>query len=378
MIKILFFIPGLSEGGAEKVLRTLVNHMDQTKFDITVQTIDKEDPSKYLVEGIHYKAINTCKSKIGKKLFSYWFRFCAEFKLAYPLYIKDDYDIEVAYLECCATKILSSSTNKKAKKLAWVHCDLTKKDGFVQNVDRIKKYYTQYDNVIYVSDEVKQSYESLFGTSPEAVVLYNVNDDKEIILKSKEFSVPKENTNIPRIVSVGRLTYQKSFDRLIEVCKQLKERNYLFETLILGEGEDRENLKKMIIEYGLQDHVKLIGFVENPYPYIASADIMVCTSRYEGFSTVMTESLILGKAIVTTPCAGMKELLGDSEYGVITEDHVEGIFTGISQLLNSIEKKEFYEKAAQYRGREFSCEELVAKTENFFINSLLNEKMVSN
>ena len=88
MIKILFFIPGLSEGGAEKVLCNLVNNMDQTKFDITVQTIDKYDSRKFLADGIHYKAINRCKTMLGKKFFSYWFRLCAELKLAYQFFIK--------------------------------------------------------------------------------------------------------------------------------------------------------------------------------------------------------------------------------------------------------------------------------------------------
>ena len=120
MIKILFFIPGLSEGGAEKVLRSLVNNMDQSEFDITVHTIAEEQPEKYLVPGIHYKAINRCKNPLFRKIFQYWIRLCAELKVLYPLYIKDDYDIEVAYLETAATKIIAQSTNKNAKKLAWV------------------------------------------------------------------------------------------------------------------------------------------------------------------------------------------------------------------------------------------------------------------
>ena len=115
MIKILFFIDGITGGGAEKVLRTLVNNMDQSKFDITVQTLEESDPTQYLVPGIRYKAINRCKTPLGLKLFHYWVRLCAELKWLYPLYIKDDYDIEVAYLECGPTKIMAGSTNKRQK-----------------------------------------------------------------------------------------------------------------------------------------------------------------------------------------------------------------------------------------------------------------------
>ena len=132
MIKILFFIDGITGGGAEKVLRTLVNNMDQSKFDITVQTLVESDPARYLAPGIRYRAINRCKTPLGRRLFHYWVRLCAELKWLYPLYIKDDYDIEVAYLECGPTKFLAGSTNKKAKKLAWVHCDLAKKEGIAE------------------------------------------------------------------------------------------------------------------------------------------------------------------------------------------------------------------------------------------------------
>ena len=117
MIKILFFISGLSEGGAEKVLCSLVNNMDQDKFNITVQTIDEYDSERFLAKGIRYKAINKYKSKIGRIFFSYLFRLCAELKLAYRFFVKDNYDIEVAYLETIPTKIIAQSTNKKAKKL---------------------------------------------------------------------------------------------------------------------------------------------------------------------------------------------------------------------------------------------------------------------
>ena len=122
MIKILFFIDSISGGGAEKVLRNLVNNMDQSKFEITVQTInDSVKADTLLKDGIRYKTINRFKNRVLNKLYQYWIRLCAELKILYSLYIKDDYDIVVAYLECGPTKIIASSTNRKAVKIAWVH-----------------------------------------------------------------------------------------------------------------------------------------------------------------------------------------------------------------------------------------------------------------
>ena len=112
MIKILFFIETLSGGGAEKVLQNLVNNMDKEKFDITVQTVWRENPEKYLNKNIKYKYIYPCYSKLN----NYKYRLSVLLNTIYPLHIKDNYDIEVAYLECGATKVISTSTNKKAKK----------------------------------------------------------------------------------------------------------------------------------------------------------------------------------------------------------------------------------------------------------------------
>ena len=123
MIKILFFIETLTGGGAEKVLCNLVNAMDQNRFEITVQTLWKADAAQFLNPGIRYRycyavrgALTRVRSRVEALL-----------GLTYRLHIRDDYDIECAYLECGPTKIMASSTNRRAKKLAWVHCDLQKK-----------------------------------------------------------------------------------------------------------------------------------------------------------------------------------------------------------------------------------------------------------
>lgn len=364
MIKILFFIDELTGGGAEKVLRTLVNNMDQQKFQITVHTLNAADPGELLAPGIRYKAINRCKSTWGRKLFSYWIRLCAELKWLYPLYIKDDYDIEVAYLECGPTKILAGSTNQKAKKLAWVHCDLSKRPGMMAQADKLKGYYDAYDQVVCVAESVKESYVSAFGKDPQAVVLHNVNDETEILTKAAAFEVTK--TEDCTFLSVGRLSYEKGNDRLLEACGRLKQDGYRFQLWIVGDGDEREALRKFASENGLTSCVTFWGFQNNPYPYMRAADAVVCPSRYEGFSTVMTEAMILGKAAITTPCSGMQELLGDSEFGLIAEDSVEGLYRGMKKMLDDPQLREAYTSTAAERGKAFSKETTVAQTERFF------------
>ena len=368
MTKILFFIDDLAGGGAEKVLRTLVNHLDQQKFDITVQTLNAADPKGYLAPGIRYRAVNRCKTKLGKKLFSWWLRLCAELEWLYPLYIKDDYDIEAAYLECGPTKFLAGSTNRNALKLAWVHCDLEKKEGIPEQAEKLQSHYHAYDKVICVSEHVRDSYIRLFGNRPEALVLHNVNDERAIRDAAGECSVPRQPGI--NLVAVGRLVPQKGFDRLLEACALLREGGCAFHLRILGEGPERQRLEGMIDEFRLDDCVQLLGFQSNPYPYIKAADALVCASRYEGLSTVVTEALILGTPVVTTPCAGMEELLGSSEYGLISPDSPQGLCACIRMLADQPDALAHYAAAAKRRGTDFSLASVLERTEEFFLEAL--------
>ncbi len=364
MIKILFFIETLSGGGAEKVLQNLVNNMDTEKFDITVQTVWKENPEGYLSNNIKYKYIYPCFSKFN----NYKYRLGVLLKTLYPLHIKDNYDIEVAYLECGATKVISTSTNKKAKKIAWVHCDLSKK---ISNIDSFKKksvkWYKSFHKIVCVSRDVEKSFKSIYANEFDTKVIYNVIDDYSIIKKSDEsvddFSFDEK---IPTIVSVGRLSVEKRFDRLIEAHKILLDDGFLNNLLIIGKGSERERLEQLIKDSGVQETVTLLGFKNNPYPYIKKADILACSSDYEGFSSFVAEGLILGKAIATTNCGGMEELLGSSQYGIITDCDEKSLSEGIKKLLADISLKEEYERKAIERGKSFSIRASVKETEDFF------------
>lgn len=368
-IRILFFIESLEGGGAEKVLRNLVNNMDQSKFDITVQTVEPCRHSDYLVEGIKYKSIKRHSTGVLNKMMDYWYRFCTELKLTYPIYIQGGYDIEVAYLECGSTKVMAASMNKHAIKIAWVHCDLQKK-GIIDK--KIGRYYSKFDKVVCVSQDVKKTFHRLYGQYVPSTVLYNVVDEEEVITKAKENIEWNRNKSKIQLLAIGRLTKQKNFTYLIESCAKLAEAGYSFQLTVLGEGEERLNLQKQINELGLQQIIELKGFVANPYPYIYRADIIVCSSIYEGISTVIQEALILGKPIVTTPCAGMKELLGESEYGLIVQDDKQGLYNGIKTLLDSSELLKKYAEASEKRGKELSKYISVNRIENFFIKSIKN------
>ena len=336
--------------------------MDQSVFDITVQTIWKYDPSKYLKSGIRYKYCYEHKNSKNHAIF----RVHSALGLVYQLYVKDDYDIEIAFLECEATKVIASSTNKRAKKCAWVHCDLTKAfsdpDVFVE---KSKSRYEKFDRVVCVCETVQKSFVKLFGNTPKSVVLHNTIDDLTIVESAKLQNPEIRKRKLPAVI-LGSIYYPKNYPRLIDATYRLKNEGIDFDLWILGDGADRNKIETLIKEKDLSDSIKVWGFQDNPYPFIAAADLLVCSSIYEGFSTFITEGLILGKPIVTTDCSGMHELLGENEFGIITKNDDDSFYRGMKQMLEDPGLRARYAQKAQVRGRDFSKEKLVKQTEQFF------------
>lgn len=367
-IKILFFMETIEGGGAEKVLRNLVNNMDQGRFEITVQTIFPDRGAALLKEGIRYRTMYSRRSRVTELLY----RLEAALGLAYRNRMRDDYDIECAYLECGATKVLAGSTNRKAVKLAWVHCDLQKamKDpaGFAE---KTATYYQKYHRVVCVSQLGEQSVRQLYGDEIRTAIVRNTVDCEEILQNAN--AAVKDLPESPLVVSLGRLAEPKCYLRLLKAHKRLLEEGIRHNLLILGEGPDRGELEHFIQENALQDTVRLPGFKDNPYPYLKGADVLACSSVYECFSTFVTEGLILGKPIVTTDVSGMRELLGDSEHGLITRVEDEDFYEGLRKMLLDEKLRQEYARRAAIRGRDFATETLVRDTERFF-EDLINRR----
>lgn len=369
MIKVLFLIEKLNNGGAEKVLCDLVNHMDQTKFDITVQTIWPYEEGRQLAAGIHYKYVFPLKNKMMSLLY----RLESATGLLYLLHIGKDYDLECSFIEAGPTKALSSSTSKKAKKIAWVHCDLLKAVSSPgEYKEKTKQWYEKFDRIACVSQKVKESFDIIFENQFRTDVIYNVVDDVMIRNKAAEDLIVDTKNELV-VLSVGRLEAQKNYMRMLTAHNRLLSKGIAHQLWILGQGAEQEKLSEYVKNNNLENSVHFFGFQNNPYKYMAKADIIACSSNYEGFSTSITESIILGKPIVTTDCSGMNEILGASKYGLITENDDEAFYLGLKKMLTDPNLRQYYAKQAQIRGEDFAIEKLVKQVEEYLISVFESE-----
>ena len=376
MIRILFLIEKLGMGGAEKVLKDLVEHIDQSKFEITVQSVWPYPEGKTFKQGIRYKTVYPLKNKITEMIY----RIEAATGLTYllhikPLFKKKSYDIECAFHEFGPTKILAASKKNNVARLAWVHTDLCKitshPDSFAR---KCGAWYQHYHKIVCVSDTVKESFDTLFHNQYPSFVLHNYVNEQAIMALAEESISVKKNPEKMVLIAVGTLYPPKNYLRLIWAFSRLREERDDLELWILGDGEQRRQLEQQCVDFNIRENVCFWGFRPNPYPFMRLADILVCSSNYEGFSTVITEGLILGKSIVTTECSGMRELLGDSEYGIITENRDDAFYEGLKLMLSDSQLRQQYSAKALCRGKMISGDRLLKKTEMFLEETLLAVK----
>lgn len=361
--KVLFWLDAFDRGGIEKVTLDLVNNLNPNKYEITVMQMFKGGYCRsQLKPHIKKKCCFPLFANGVGRCFYYFSR-----KILYKIFIREKYDIEIADGWILPSKIIGGSTNKKSKKIAWIHMDVLTDTGSIpdfKNKSIEKEYYNNFNRIVCVSEQCLNSFVFRFGEKEKSMVLYNAIPEEEIIEKSKEEKEIIFDKNYINIITVGAFRPQKGYDRLLPVHERLIKEGLKHRLYILGDGGDRAIYEKYIKDHRLENSVIFLGFQYNPYKYIVQADFFVCSSRHEAFSTVQAEATILGIPIVTTDCNGTKDLLGNSEYGLIVENSEDGLYEGIKKYLLNPDLVQHYREKALVRKRMFSIEESVKKWEN--------------
>ena len=342
MQKIVFGITGLTLGGAERVLVDIANELSE-KFDITIFTLygkgefEKElRPNVNLVNMINksYKEL-TKKEKIRISL-----NILFNKKYIYNKYIKNKFDTEIAFLEGPITRVFSVE-NKSIKKIAWVHNDIGQVFGknFKAKIKKIldKNCYSEYNEVVFVSNDNKKQFEKIYKLNNNKIVIPNYISSKRVIKKSMEQFEDVFETKTTNFLTVARLVNQKAIDRLIKIHSKLIKDGFNHKFYIIGDGPEANNLKNLIKEYNVENTFILLGKKNNPYPYIRKCDIFALLSYYEGLPMTILEAKVLEKPILITNTAS-REAVEKYEKSYITDNTDEGVYEGIKKSLEMLPK----------------------------------------
>ena len=259
MIRVLFLIHDLGHGGAEKVLVNLVNHLDRSKFDITVLALFGGGVNaRFLRPDIHYKTVFP-KAFPGNSHFMKLF----SPRLLHRLFVKEQYDIEVSYLEGPSARIVSGCQHADTKLVSWIHCTMSSKKEIAasfRSEREAKACYDCFDRMVFVSGSVREAFLRYCPLSTITYVLYNTNET-DLILSLKDESVEESvfSEGEIRLCGVGKLMPMKGFDRLARIHKRLRDEGYPVHSYVLGIGPEKEKLEAYLSEHHLENSFTLLG-----------------------------------------------------------------------------------------------------------------------
>lgn len=371
MKNILFFMETVDFGGAETVFTNIIKNINKSKFCIKVVTErDHELFTDEIKAAVPYDCfIKTERSTVR----DFWNKIVIKLSLILSeknirkYFIRGNYDVEVAFCEGYSTKIIGNSGKRNCKKIAWVHTDVIKNpwsEKIFGSAEEEKKCYEKFDAIVCVAETMKESFIKKYGMAEKVHVLYNPLDFESVIKKSEEKTDFKFGDGM-RFVLAGTFIKIKGFDRFVKVCKRLKDDGELFSALIMGDGEEKENIKKIIAETNLGDTVKILDFQTNPYKYIAHSDVYVCSSYAEGYSTAVSESVALNVPVITTECSGMREIFGENECGIICENSEDGLYNAMKKVLNDPSLLKKFSAEEKKRANDFSLKKRMKAIEDF-------------
>ena len=234
---------------------------------------------------------------------------------------KDVYDIEVAFQFGVSTRcIAATSRHSHASKYAWMH-------GYDEGLV-LRDAYEKIGTVCCVS---RCNAERLHKELPTIMVdyCYNPIDDEQVRKLGEETIDDVERPEGLLFITVGRLSPEKGFGRLLDIIRRLKNEGKTLNLWIIGSGPLESDLKQKRIDLGLEHEVQFLGHKSNPHKYTSKADLFICSSYSEGYSTACTEAIMLGVPVVTTNVSGAEEIMEEAECGLLTQNDDESLFEGL-------------------------------------------------
>ena len=252
------------------------------------------------------------------------------------------YDVEIAFKEGFCTIFVGNGNSQK--KVNWVHLDYKKQNCSSNHMPLMKKTLELIDVNVAVSKVAANSYQEVFNLKEDVKVIHNIIQS-DLIKEKAAQSVNLDDLKLFKnkdltFISVGRLVEQKGYDRLIKIHRRLIDEGFKHNIMIIGNGEDEQNLKNEIEKNNCQETFKLIGYRENPFPYFKLADCFLLPSRYEGLPTVVFESLICKTPVIATKVAGIEEQLSDNSYGLVVENDESHFYEAMKMIIMNPEKLE--------------------------------------
>lgn len=369
---VLIYSGNLSKNGITGSLLALLNYVDLTKYNFYItyvasSIVPNKDTLKELDSRIGYISFNnnslgTFKESLYLLLFKYHLiSYETSEKVLKKYYERKNkinygnskFDSAVQY-SGYGNNVIRMFESMKCKTSIFVHSDMLQeiKVRKNQNYDVLKNCYNKYDNVFIVSDKLYESTRTIAGDKANIITLNNVINKKSIVKKSMQKLSFDENTvcNISieklekilnskskKIISIGRFSKEKGYDRLIKAYDTLNTNSYLI--IIGGFGPEYEALLQQQAKCNNSEKIIIINSMSNPFTILKKCDVMIISSLYEGLPMVILEAIALNIPVASTDIVTIKNFFNKYDGGYIMENSYDGICKGLEYIENNEVKK---------------------------------------
>lgn len=331
-----------TQDGVARTAVGLANELAKRGHQVTLQSLFKFEPGmkSWLLPQVE-----------AKPFCGFYFRgFSKVLKLLpdrvlYRMLVKERYDVEIGFCMEMPEKIIAASTNTDCRHYGWIH-------GYDKGL-KLLDTYRKMDKIVAVSKCNEERFREETGGTIPVCCCHNLVDDNKVRTMGAE-AIPVERGPEMTFVVVGRLEPGKGVLRLIECCGKLKQEGEKLSLWVIGDGEERSKLEKRTEELGLTENVRFFGAQSNPYAYMSRADLLVCASFAEGYSTVCVEANMLGIPVLSTCVDGAKEIVDDAGAGMVVGMDDDSLCDGLRKVLREPELVAEWKKTVETTRQVFS------------------------
>lgn len=354
-IKITFVLPSLSAGGAERIMSFIAQELNKDIFDTTLLVIGFEKDSVYDIEKTNSIFLNKKRVLFGTLgLLNHFRKAKPDIVLTSIVHL----NTLTAFLSVFfpKTKFIAREANVLSELIKYNHYTKVYFPKFL-TVFAYKLIYC----IVCQSKDMKA----------DMIKSYHVPERKLILINNPITNNPKpkekarKNESSLNIITIGRLSMEKGYDRIFEVLSKL---DFPFRYTIIGDGIEKENLISLIKEKDLDNYVKHIPYTKNVNEYLDENDIFLQGSYVEGFPNVLLESCVVGTPVVAFNApGGLDEIIENHVNGYIVKD-VEDCVNYLNNLYTDFYFKP--ELVSQVVNSRFNKETILKQYESLFINIL--------
>lgn len=321
-IRILFIIPHLKAGGAEKVMSFLFDNISRQIFDPFLIIVGSKSQNHFSLSKRDVKYLNKTRFRhaIPKLIFE-----IIRIKPQIIFSSIGHINLYISFLKYFFrnTKMIARETNIYSYRVKYN----SGKDFLPFFIKKI--LYNNLDRIIYQSNDMKKDFEKSFSIPKNrTIVIPNpINETRQQVKKKIV------NHKVIQIVTVGRLVKYKGHERILKLLSQI---NLNFKYTIVGDGPERSEIEKIVSELELNSKVKLTGTIKNVTEIYSNADFFIQGSYIEGFPNVILEALSFGiPCIVFKSLGGQNEIIRDWENGIFVNEKIDSK----DLLLKAIQRK---------------------------------------